>query len=143
MNAQEIQGHWNQIRGKVKEKWGQLTDDDLRLAEGNVEQLVGRIQQKTGEAKRNVERFLDELAAGDGSRLKEAAAQYGQTAVQYGQAAVQTARQGLEQASDQVREGYQRAGEMVQRRPTESMAIVFGLGFVTGLTIGMLLRSDA
>jgi uncharacterized protein YjbJ (UPF0337 family) len=53
MNTQEIQGHWDQIRGKVKEKWGQLTDDDLRIVGGNVDQVIGRIEQKTGEARRS------------------------------------------------------------------------------------------
>ena len=42
INAQELQGQWNQIRGQVKQKWGQLTDDDLQIHGGNIDQLVGK-----------------------------------------------------------------------------------------------------
>ena len=138
MNAQEIRGHWDQIRGKVKEKWGQLTDDDLRLASGNLDQLIGRIEQKTGQARRDVEKFLDELVASDSPlmRVKEAA-------VGYGQAAMDTARESLDQISGQAREKYQRAGEVVQHHPAESMAVVFGMGFLTGLVLGVLLSSES
>jgi uncharacterized protein YjbJ (UPF0337 family) len=134
MNTQEIQGRWDQIRGKVKEKWGQLTDDDLRIVGGNVDQVIGKIQQKTGEARGKVEEFLDRLAS---SSSKGA-----ETAGGYAQAAVETAREGTRQVSEQARRGYERAGEFVQHRPAQSMAMVFGLGFVTGLTIGVLMCSS-
>jgi len=144
MNTQVIQGRWDQIRGKVKEKWGQLTDDDLKMVSGNLDQLIGKIQQKTGEARDKVEEFLDELAASDSPM---AAAR--DKAVEYGQAAMDSARDGLDRASQQVREGYDRAshsmregydraGEVVRHRPAESMAVVFGLGFVAGLGLGIL-----
>ena len=45
---EEIFGHWNQLKGKVKESWGQLTDDELDEVEGKFDQLVGLIQQKVG-----------------------------------------------------------------------------------------------
>ena len=61
INAQEIQGHWNQLSGQVKKKWGHLTDDDLRIVGGNVEQLIGRIQQKTGETRANIEEYFNSL----------------------------------------------------------------------------------
>lgn len=48
IDKQSLAGNWNQLRGKLKEKWGKLTDDDLRQFSGNVDQLVGRIQSKTG-----------------------------------------------------------------------------------------------
>ena len=51
INAQELQGQWNELRGKVKEKWGHLTDDDLEVQGGNFDQLIGRIQKKTGEGR--------------------------------------------------------------------------------------------
>ena len=60
MNKLEIKGNWNIAKGKLKQKWGQLTDDDLALAEGKAEELVGRIQERTGESKEAVERSIHE-----------------------------------------------------------------------------------
>lgn len=58
MNKLEIKGHWNETKGKLKQKYSKLTDDDLRYVEGKEEELVGRIQQRTGRTKEQVE---DEL----------------------------------------------------------------------------------
>ena len=138
MNAQEIKGNWDQIRGKVKEKWGQLTDDDLKVVEGNIEQVVGRIQQKTGEARRNVEQFLDGLVD-EGS---EKASKVMQSAGEYVQAATHSAQESMRRVADQAREGYQRAGEVVQHHPTQSMAAVFGFGFLAGIFVGVMMHSD-
>jgi len=51
MNEDKIKGQWKQLAGKLKAKWGKLTDDDLRIAEGNSEYLAGRIQERYGVAK--------------------------------------------------------------------------------------------
>jgi uncharacterized protein YjbJ (UPF0337 family) len=51
MDRLEIKGNWNQIKGKIKEKWGDLTDDDLTYEEGKEDQLIGRIQKRTGRAR--------------------------------------------------------------------------------------------
>ena len=51
MNEDRIKGQWKQLAGKLKEKWGKLTDDDLRVAEGNSEYLAGKIQERYGVAK--------------------------------------------------------------------------------------------
>ena len=57
MSTQEkVMGNWNQFKGKVKQRWGQLTDDELSEVEGNFDQLVGLVQQKTGEARQQIER---------------------------------------------------------------------------------------
>ena len=62
MNADQFQGNWKQIKGKVREKWGQLTNDDVDVINGRVDQLVGRIQEKYGmahdAAEREVNRWL-------------------------------------------------------------------------------------
>lgn len=48
MNKDRIEGNWKQVKGKVKEQWGKLTDDDLDVIAGKREQLAGRIQERHG-----------------------------------------------------------------------------------------------
>jgi uncharacterized protein YjbJ (UPF0337 family) len=59
MNTLEIKGEWNIIRGKLKEKWATLTDDDLQFAKGKEKELVGRIQKRTGENREAVEKAIN------------------------------------------------------------------------------------
>ncbi|MFM9964894.1 MAG: CsbD family protein [Planctomycetaceae bacterium] len=61
MNWDQIKGDWKQVTGKVKEKWGKLTDDDLTTIEGKRDQLAGLIQQRYGYAKEQAEKELDEF----------------------------------------------------------------------------------
>lgn len=60
MNWDQIKGKWVQMKGKVKEQWGDLTDDDVERAAGNRDQLVGRIQEKYGVAREEAERQVDD-----------------------------------------------------------------------------------
>ncbi|RZI77338.1 MAG: CsbD family protein [Rubrivivax sp.] len=48
MNKDQVEGNWKQFKGKVKENWGKLTDDDLDVINGRREQLLGRIQERHG-----------------------------------------------------------------------------------------------
>ena len=63
MNKLEIKGNWNIAKGKLKQKWGQLTDDDLDVAECKSDELVGRIQKRTGQTREVVERAVRESNA--------------------------------------------------------------------------------
>ena len=56
MNQDEAAGKWMQFKGKIKEQWGKLTDDDLKKLEGNRDQLAGRVQERYGIAKEEAER---------------------------------------------------------------------------------------
>ena len=60
MNKLEVMGNWNIAKGKLKQKWARLTDDDLRYDEGQEQELVGRIQKRTGETREAVEKALEE-----------------------------------------------------------------------------------
>ena len=64
MNWDQIKGDWKQATGKVKEKWGKLTDDDLTTIAGKRDQLSGLIQQWYGYAKDQAEKELDEFTRG-------------------------------------------------------------------------------
>jgi len=63
MNKLEIKGDWNITKGKLKQKWAQLTDDDLQFAEGKQDELVGRIQKRTGETREAIEKALKEASS--------------------------------------------------------------------------------
>jgi len=65
MNWDRIEGNWKQFKGKAKEQWGKLTDDDLDVAAGMRDQLVGRIQERYGIAKDEAERQIDEWSRRD------------------------------------------------------------------------------
>ncbi len=54
MNKLNIKGNWNQVKGKLKQKYGDLTDDDLTYVEGKEDELLGRLQKKLGKSKEEV-----------------------------------------------------------------------------------------
>ena len=60
MNWDRVEGNWKQFSGKVKEKWGDLTDNDLTQINGNREQLEGKIQERYGYAKDRVKQEVDD-----------------------------------------------------------------------------------
>ena len=63
MNKDQVEGSWKIFKGKVKERWGELTDDELDQLEGKKDQLAGFIQKRTGESKEQVQKELDRWAA--------------------------------------------------------------------------------
>ena len=56
-----LKGHWNEIKGKLKQKYGQLTDDDLTFAEGKEEELLGRLQKRLGKSKEDVRSEIERM----------------------------------------------------------------------------------
>lgn len=60
MNKTEARGNWNEFKGKVKEKWGKLTDDDMQVVEGKRDQLIGKIQTRYGYAKDQAEKEVSD-----------------------------------------------------------------------------------
>ncbi len=59
--SKKISGNWNVIKGKLKQKYGELTDDDLTYVEGQEDELYGRIEKRTGRAQSEIKRFIDDL----------------------------------------------------------------------------------
>jgi len=136
INQQTLQGNWNEIKGKLRSKWGSLTDDDVLVFNGNVDQLVGTIQRKTGEARESIEQFFEQFSANGASALGRA----GEAVRSYAQQAAETVQESSKQAADSVREGYAEVENMVRQRPAESLAVCFGVGVVTGVVVCLLLR---
>jgi uncharacterized protein YjbJ (UPF0337 family) len=134
-----VMGNWRQLKGKVKQQWGQLTDDELQQAEGNYDQLVGLIQRKTGQARTQIERTLSKFSEEGEGMLQHAAGAAREYAGQAGHA--------LRDASERVREGamhgYEGAHDMLRRHPTESVAAAFGTGLLIGLCIGLMVSSGS
>ena len=63
MNKLQMKGDWNIAKGKLKQRWAKLTDDDLRYEEGQDDEFIGRIQKRTGETREAVEKAIDEAFA--------------------------------------------------------------------------------
>jgi len=64
MNWDRVEGNWKQFSGKVREKWGKLTDDDLQVINGQQDQLVGRIQERYGVAKEEAQKQVKTWVGG-------------------------------------------------------------------------------
>lgn len=57
----KVKGNWNVIKGSLKQKYGQLTDDDLAYEEGQSDELLGRLEKKLGDTKENIKSFIDNI----------------------------------------------------------------------------------
>ena len=136
-NQQILEGNWNEIKGKLRQKWGQLTDDDLPLLRGDADQIVGIIQRKTGEAREAIEQYVEQVSGSAASVIGKAAGAVGD----YAQHAAEAVQDTAKQAADQVRVGYDAAERFVRDRPGESMLVCFGVGLITGVVIALSLRS--
>ena len=137
VNTQVLQGQWNQVRGQLKKKWGQLTEDDLKFANGNIDQLVGRIQHKTGEAREAVESFLDEVTSQGASAVAQAA----ESARNYAGYASEQVRDGYNRISDQLGRRYEASQDLIRDKPAQTIATAFGVGVLLGVVVGLALRS--
>jgi ElaB/YqjD/DUF883 family membrane-anchored ribosome-binding protein len=120
------EGTWNELKDKLRQRWSQLSEQDLPQAAGTLDEVVGVIQRKTGEARELIERQLQEMTE-EGRAAVNRMRDYTQ----------HTARQ----AWDQVRDGYAEAEHYVRDRPAQSLAVCFGAGLIVGLAIGLMLRS--
>ena len=61
MTNLQIKGSWNELKGKLKQKYGQLTDNDLTFADGKEDELLGRLQQKLGKSKEDLRKEIESL----------------------------------------------------------------------------------
>lgn len=61
MDTQQLKGKWNELKGKLKQKYADLTDDDLRYVEGKEDELYGKLQQKLGKTREEINREFDDM----------------------------------------------------------------------------------
>jgi uncharacterized protein YjbJ (UPF0337 family) len=137
MNASTLEGQWEQVRGMLKKRWGQLTDDDLRFANGNVDQLIGRIHQRTGEAREAIEQFLDQATNSGAALVSDAVKAVGD----YARDASSQVRERYNRISDQFGQQFDRSQEWIRERPAHSVATALAVGVLFGVVIGLALRS--
>ena len=138
ITRQELEGKWTEVKGRIQEKWGALTDDELQQVRGNTNALVGVIEQKTGESRRAIEEFLDKAIAEGASAVSGAL----DSAREFAGKASEKVREQYDDVSESVRAGYEEAEQMVRQKPVESVAVAFGAGIVTGVLVGLLLHSS-
>ncbi len=132
LNVQGLQGRWNQLKGELKKRWGQLSDEDLRWSEGNIDQLIGRIQERTGETREAIERYLGQLTSEASSTVSSAV----ESAGSYAQEVSHRLRDRYGDLSEQAQEGYYTARDYISRNPMGWIAIAFGVGVLTGVLVG-------
>ena len=133
---EQVLGNWNQLKGKVKEHWGQLTDRELDEVKGNADQLIGLIQKKTGEARDKIDRFLDEISDDAGGAFAQAT----EKARDYMNQGAEAMRGAADQVRHQAREGVESAQQLVRRHPAEAVAVAFGTGLIVGVICGLTCR---
>ena len=136
-NQQILEGNWNEIKGMLRQKWGQLTDTICRRSTVTWTRLIGIIQRKTGEGREAIATYLQEMSGSAASAIGTAA----ETVRDYAQHASETVQHTAKQAADQVHAGYNEAERFVRHRPGESLLVCFGVGLITGAVIALSLRS--
>ncbi len=121
-SEQKMKGGWNQVSGAIKEKYGEFTDDELGQAQGNLQQLVGLIQRRTGQAWEQVEAFVQEAYENAGmqvNRLSQSTSQY------------------LHSTGDAVQRGYEQTTDAISKHPAESVVAALVVGLIGGVMIGI------
>lgn len=132
---------WDEIKGQLKQRYGQLTDDDLVFAEGKGEELLGRLREKIGVSSEDLNAVLDELYAA-GSHLGIARQKAAEIAEEVRAKAAVAAQEvkvqagvAYDQAREQARGFWHEGEEYVRQNPRESLVTALFAGFVAGLLL--------
>jgi len=133
MNWTQIEGNWNEAKGRAKSKWGKLTDDDLMHVEGKRDRLLGVIQQRYGLARDKAEEQVNDFMASSEGWMAKAKEQVTD--------AVNQARENVTQAVEKGKQYFQEHNmsematdmrDLVSRYPVQSAIIGVGIGFLIG-----------
>lgn len=137
LTQEHIQGGWTELKGKIQQRWGELSNDELAEFEGELNQLVGLIHRKTGDAKAEITKELCEID----SRFRPLYEQAMESAQEYVNRTTQAATEFADDVGQRFAAGHAEAQQLVQRRPMESVAVAFGAGIVAGVIVGLVVRS--
>ena len=127
-----VQGAWNEFAGAVQKKYSEITGNDLSEAEGNLQQLAGVIQRKTGHAREEIEAYLSSIS----TKTSDAVGSASRLASGYIDKASEGIREGYDYAVDTTQDTFENTKECVRTRPAEAVAIAFGVGIALGILGG-------
>lgn len=121
-NWSTIQGHWNDYKGRIKERWGKLTDSDLMQIEGHRDRLIGLLQTRYGIARDQVEQQVNDFISSAQNWLEEAK-----------QKVAEFAEQGKEYFEENsVKDMAADVRDLMVRYPVQSALIGLGVGYLIG-----------
>jgi uncharacterized protein YjbJ (UPF0337 family) len=132
MDWTRIEGNWKQMRGRVKERWGKLTDDDLTAIAGRRDQLEGMIQERYGYAKERARREIEDWLHSIESNLAEQLESLRSGIEELSSTVERIAKEQLPRARSRATDALTDAEEAVKRNPLVVVAIVLGLGLLIG-----------
>ena len=132
-----LEGNWKSIVGAVREKFSEITGDELGRIEGNVEQLIGLIQRKSGQSREQIESFLESSSRPASSTINRVTNQVSD----YADVAGQAVRENYDRIASEAQRGYDYSVRTMQRRPLESVVIALGAGVLAGLVLGISMSS--
>lgn len=132
ITKEELQGSWDQMVGAIQKKYSDISGDELAAVRGNLNQLVGLINRKTGQSREDVERYLNSISAAGSETIHKLA----DTAGRYATQAQEAVHGGYDRLRETSQEGYMSARRAIRHSPMESLAMAFGVGMVAGLFVG-------
>ena len=132
VTKEEFQGNWNSFLGGVQKKYSEITGDDLASVKGSIQQMAGVIQRKTGQAREEIEKYLQTLTADASGTLNHVS----EAASNMASKANEGLRDGYNYVAEKSQEGYETARDTVKDNPVETLAVAFGIGVVAGLVAG-------
>lgn len=119
---------WRSIRSAIQARWSEITNDDLKMIDGDSRKLVALVNQKTNMPLHEIEQAIDEIAAQSGGLLSRIM-----------QSTSDMAAAASDRISEPASEAYRQMRQTVASRPAASLAGVFGAGAIVGLCCGLLL----
>jgi uncharacterized protein YjbJ (UPF0337 family) len=133
MDWARVEGNWKQVKGRAKERWGRLTDDDLTAIAGRRDQLEGMIQERYGYAKERARREIEDWYRSVESSLAEQIESLRSGIQNLSSTVERIAKEQFPHARARTTEVLNEAEEAVRRNPLVVVAIALGLGFLFGV----------
>jgi uncharacterized protein YjbJ (UPF0337 family) len=138
INQHTLESHWKQIKTKLCERWGQISDEEFERAHASIDQLIGTITLKTGELRQTVERYLERIMKV--SALDDDEQEIDRQVERDSEEP--DAENIVQDAEDWAAKGERIAKEVFHQRPLSLALVAIGSGFVTGVAIVYLISQS-